>query len=318
MTAQKLYEAGFITYMRTDSVSLSELAIQAIGQEVEQNYGAEYVQVRRYKGKSSNAQEAHEAIRPTYIQNQSVPGDADQRRLYELIWKRTIASQMADARLEKTIVSIDISTIPNELLKAEGEVLKFDGFLKVYIESKDDDDDQDAKGMLPPLNIGQVLTLDEMTATERFTRPPARFTEAGLVKKMEELGIGRPSTYAPTISKIMEEGRGYVVKETREGNPREFQVLVLKEKEINQRKDTEMSGAFKNRLVPTDMGMIVSDFLTDHFENIMDYGFTAGIEKQFDDIAGGKRKLGGNASGFLPAFPFNSRRNAGACRACHW
>lgn len=290
VAAQKLYEAGHITYMRTDSISLSDLALNAIARQIEKDYGAEYLKVRRFKTKNASAQEAHEAIRPTYIENQAVPGDSDQKRLYDLIWKRTIASQMADAVVEKTVVQIGISTIPDAFLQAEGEVLKFDGFLKVYLESKDDDDDEEAKGMLPPLKVGQELPLQEMTATERFTRPPARYTEASLVKKLEELGIGRPSTYAPTISKIMEDGRGYVVRESRDGLERPFRVLHLQDGQISKQEQTEMTGATKNRLFPTDMGMVVVDFLMEHFRDIMDYGFTAGIEKQFDDIADGKEK----------------------------
>ncbi|MCB0597839.1 MAG: type I DNA topoisomerase, partial [Phaeodactylibacter sp.] len=247
--AQRLYEAGHITYMRTDSTALSETALASIAQEIETAFGKNYVKTRRYKSKSAGAQEAHEAIRPTYINRQSVTTNRDEQRLYELIWKRAIASQMADAILEKTIVKIGISSLPDAYLKAEGEVLKFDGFLKVYLESTDDDEEEEAKGMLPPLKVGQGLNLDNMTATERFTRPPARYTEAGLVKQLEELGIGRPSTYAPTISKIMEEGRGYIVKETREGEEREYQVLTLTKKgEISKEKKTEMTGAVKNRL----------------------------------------------------------------------
>ncbi|HMQ49550.1 MAG TPA: type I DNA topoisomerase [Saprospiraceae bacterium] len=288
VVAQRLYEAGHITYMRTDSTNLSELALQSIAHEVEKQYGKQFVQTRRYKSKSANAQEAHEAIRPTYIEKQNVSGDRDEQRLYELIWKRTAASQMADAELEKTIVSIGISTIADAQLKAEGEVLKFEGFLKVYLESNDDEEEEETKGILPPLKIGQQLDLNEMTAIESFTRPPARYTEAGLVKKLEELGIGRPSTYAPIISKIMEEDRGYVVKENRDGEPRDYRLLTLDNKgNIGQQTKTEMAGAIKNRLVPTDMGMTVSDFLDEHFQGVMDYGFTADIEKQFDTIASG-------------------------------
>ncbi len=285
--AQGLYEQGFITYMRTDSTNLSELALQAIGTEVEKQYGQRYVQTRRYKTKSSSAQEAHEAIRPTYIENATGGTNRDEQRLYDLIWKRTMASQMADAELEKTTVDINISTQPQARLVAEGEVLKFDGFLKVYLEGTDDDEEE-AKGILPPLKTGQSLQLDNLTATERFTRPPARFSEAALVKKLEELGIGRPSTYAPTITKIMETNRGYVVKDSRPGEERQFQILVLKNNEISKSKSSEVTGATKNVLYPTDMGVIVSDFLDEHFKNIMDYGFTAGIEAKFDHIAEGK------------------------------
>lgn len=283
--AQRLYEAGFITYMRTDSISLSQTAIGAIAAEIEKSFGKEYVQVRKFKSKSANAQEAHEAIRPTYIENQQVAGSREEQRLYDLIWKRTIASQMADAVLEKTTVKIGVSTMADRLMVATGEVLKFDGFLKVYLESKDDEEEEETKGMLPPLKVGQVLQLLEMSALERFTRPPARYSEASLVKKLEELGIGRPSTYAPTISRIMEVNRGYVVKENREGVPRNYNILKLKGGTIEPTIGSEMTGAIKNHLVPTDLGMTVSDFLEEHFKEIMDYSFTAGIEKKLDDIA---------------------------------
>jgi DNA topoisomerase-1 len=304
--AQRLYESGLITYMRTDSTALSEVALKAIAQEIEDSFGANYIKTRRYKSKASGAQEAHEAIRPTYINQQMVSTDRDQQRLYELIWKRTIASQMADALLEKTIVNIAISTVEDTYLKAEGEVLKFDGFLKVYLESTDEDDEEEAKGMLPPLKEGQELLLNNMTAIERFTRPPARYTEAALVKKLEELGIGRPSTYAPTISKIMEEGRGYVIKESREGKERNYQLLTLTNKgEITKVQKTEITGAVKNRLFPTDMGMTVSDFLSEYFTEVMDYGFTADVEKRFDSIATGSQEW----TNFLNDFygPFHER-----------
>lgn len=290
MVAQRLYEAGHISYMRTDSIILSETALHSIAAAIEKNYGPKYLQTRRFKNKKASAQEAHEAIRPTYIEKQTVPAARDEQRLYDLIWKRTIASQMADAVLEKTTAKIGISTIPDARLNAVGEVLKFDGFLKVYLESKDEEEEEETKGMLPPLKTGQVLDLNAMSATERFTRPPSRFTEASLVSKLEELGIGRPSTYAPTITKIMEENRGYVVKESREGTERNYQVLVLKGGEVSKKRQTEITGAVKNRLFPTDMGMIVTDFLDEHFDNIMNYGFTANIEKQFDVIAGGKKE----------------------------
>lgn len=287
--AQRLYEAGHITYMRTDSTNLSEMAIQAFKQEIIQAFGAQYSQERRFKTGKESAQEAHEAIRPTYIQNRTVSQDRDEQRLYELIWKRAIASQMADAELEKTTVDVGISTISDAKLVAEGEVIKFDGFLKVYLESKDEED-EDAKGVLPPLKVGQVLDFNEMTATQRFTRPPARYTEAALVKDLEERGIGRPSTYAPTITKIMEENRGYVVKETREGMSRDFRILKLTNKgEIFTKSDTEMTGALKNHLVPTDMGMLVVDFLDKHFDKVMNYSFTANVENQLDEVADGNR-----------------------------
>ncbi|MEO0787399.1 MAG: type I DNA topoisomerase [Bacteroidota bacterium] len=287
--AQRLYEAGLITYMRTDSVNLSETAIAAIEQEVISSYGQNYSQPRRYKSKKKDAQEAHEAIRPSYVDRHTITGDRDMQRLYELIWKRTIASQMAEARLEKTNVDIKVSTREELLLRAQGEVLKFDGFLKVYLESKDDDDDESEQaGILPPLSIGQVLPLKEMTATQRFTRPPSRYTEAKLVSKLEELGIGRPSTYAPTISKIMDPARGYVIKEERQGVERPYQVLTLADQIIKTETKTEVTGAVKNRLIATDLGMAVSDFLDEHFDDIMQYRFTAEIEDQFDEIAHGK------------------------------
>jgi len=301
--AQRLYEAGHITYMRTDSTSLSESALTNIAQEIEKNFGKNYVKIRRYKGKSASAQEAHEAIRPTYVQAQQVGSTRDEQRLYELIWKRTVASQMADAIVEKTTAKIGISTIPDAYLKAEGEVLKFDGFLKVYLESTDEEEEeQEAKGMLPPLKVGQELKLDIMTATERFTRPPARYSEASLVKKLEELGIGRPSTYAPTISKIMEEGRGYVVKDSRDGEERKYKVLKLKEDKVQQKIETETTGTVRNRLFPTEMGITVSGFLEEHFEEIMDYSFTADIEKQLDDIAEGERVWRDLLRKFYPPF----------------
>lgn len=286
IAAQKLYEAGFISYMRTDSVNLSETAISAIASEIVQKFGDKYLETRRFKSKNNNAQEAHEAIRPSYIDRTEVTHDRDQQRLYELIWKRTIASQMSDAKLEKTIAQISISSIPEKYLLAEGEVLKFDGFLKVYLESSDDEE-EDEKGMLPPLVIGQNLSLIKMDAVQRFTRPPARYTEASLVKKLEELGIGRPSTYAPTIDKIMEEKRGYVEKLSKDGTPRLYQQLRLEKNEISKSQLSELTGAAKNQLFPTDMGTIVSDFLAEHFHEIMNYSFTADIEKKLDDVAEG-------------------------------
>jgi DNA topoisomerase I len=289
-SAQKLYEQGFITYMRTDSTNLSDTAIQAMAAQIEVLYGKNYVHSRQYKTNKPGAQEAHEAIRPTYMDKREIEGDFDMKRLYDLIWKRSIASQMAEAILERTNVNIGISTINDAKLVATGEVIKFEGFLKVYLEGKDDDDDEETSGMLPPLKVGQILPLNEMTATERFTRPPARFTEASLVKQLEELGIGRPSTYAPTITKIMEEGRGYVIKESREGTERKYNVLTLKSGQINKRIDKEMTGASKNVLTATDMGTLVVSFLDQHFTNIMNYGFTAEIENKFDHIADGKIK----------------------------
>lgn len=285
--AQKLYEEGHITYMRTDSVNLSDTAIQAFAAQITTDYGAQYVQVRKFKTKTAGAQEAHEAIRPTYAQNRLVSQDAQQQRLYDLIWKRAVASQMADAQLEKTTVDIAISTLNDATLKAEGEVIKFDGFLKLYIESNDDEND-DENPMLPPLKIGQIVDLDVMTARQGFTKAPARYTEASLIKKMEELGIGRPSTYAPTISRIMEETRGYVVRDTREGVERLYRLLTLKNNQVIGKTEKEIVGAEKNKLFPTDTGMLVTDFLSQHFTNIMDYNFTATVEEEFDIIAEGK------------------------------
>src|SRR5690606_3326093 len=268
--------------------ALSNEALGNIGRTIEQDYGSDYLEIRKYKNKSSSAQEAHEAIRPTNFNIRNAGTDSDQQRLYELIWKRTVASQMADARLEKTTVNIDVSTRKGDQLRAEGEVLIFDGFLKLYIQSTDDDDEQEENsGMLPPLRKGQKLDLKSMTGKESFTRPPARYTEASLAKKLEEQGIGRPSTYAPTIEKIMEAGRGYVTKESRDGEEREFSVMTLADNKIVERKQTEITGATKNRLYPSDMGMVVTDFLEEHFEKIMDYDFTANIEKEFDEIAEG-------------------------------
>ncbi len=287
VTAQKLYEAGNITYMRTDSTSLSETALEAIAKEIESEYGEKYLEIRRYKSKDKQAQEAHEAIRPTYIQNHAIAGDRDLMKLYELIWKRTIASQMSQAILEKTTAEISISKAPGEKLTATGEVLQFDGFLKVYLESKDEEEEEDVSGMLPPLSVGEKLDLKQILGRERFTRPPARFSEAALVKKMEELGIGRPSTYAPTISRITEESRGYVTKETREGTPREYKEFIVVNNSISETVKTENTGAAKNLLFPTDLGKLVCNFLDEHFENVMNYSFTANIEKQFDEIASG-------------------------------
>ncbi|HLO54139.1 MAG TPA: type I DNA topoisomerase [Saprospiraceae bacterium] len=284
-TAQRLYEEGLITYMRTDSSNLSDTAVAAIAAEIESSYGKNYLHVRKYKSKTANAQEAHEAIRPTYIERKNIGPDRDQMRLYDLIWKRTIASQMSEAEIEKTIVKIDISTMKDKQLEAVGEVLTFDGFLKVYLESTDDDEDEDTKGMLPPLKQGQNLNLDYMESVESFTRPPSRYTEASLVKKLEELGIGRPSTYAPTITKIMEEERGYVTKESREGMARAYRYMKLHAGSIKSETKSEMTGATKNCLYPSDLGMVVVDFLSEHFDQVMNYSFTARVEDELDKIA---------------------------------
>jgi len=287
LLAQKLYENGQITYMRTDSVNLSDTAHEAIRNVIHQQYGKDYYQHRVFKNKNENAQEAHEAIRPTDMQVTTIP-DADTRKLYELIWKRTVASQMSDAQLEKTIVHIGISTSAYELI-ATGEVLKFDGFLKVYLEGKDDDEheNEEAAGMLPPMQKGQVLRLISLQAVEKFTRPPARYTEASLVKKLEELGIGRPSTYAPIISTIQK--RKYVEKRDKEGTPRPYRIFALQGNEVAEQVAEEIVGAEKGKLFPTDLGMLVTDFLNQYFENIMDYGFTAKIEEEFDEIARGRK-----------------------------
>ena len=289
LLAQKLYESGKITYMRTDSVNLSETAMDAITSQITSQYGKKYVQTRKFKNKNESAQEAHEAIRPTYMDSMTVE-DADCRRLYELIWKRTMASQMADAELEKTIAKIQISTNKEELT-ASGEVLKFDGFLKVYMEDRDEDEiteEDGQEGVLPPLAVRQQLPLKEMKAIERFTRPQPRYTEASLVKKLEELGIGRPSTYAPTISTILK--RGYVEKRDKEGVKRDFRIFQLKNDTVQKLMEQENTGAEKSKLFPTDLGLVVTDFLKMHFDDIMDYHFTARIEEEFDEVAQGKIK----------------------------
>ena len=285
--AQKLYEAGHISYMRTDSVNLSDTALGDISKQITDNYGKKYLQNRKFKNKNESAQEAHEAIRPTYMEKQGVD-IVDAQRLYDLIWKRTMASQMADAELEKTTADISIST-NKEKLTAQGEVMKFDGFLKVYNEGKDEEDETDEtanESMLPPLAVGQNLVLSEMITTERFSRPQPRYTEASLVKKLEELGIGRPSTYAPTISTVLK--RGYVEKRDKEGVKRDYKVIKLKNDKIVKSSEQENTGAEKSKLFPTDLGSVVNDFLIQHFDNVMDFGFTAKIESEFDDIAEGR------------------------------
>ncbi|MDD2195852.1 MAG: type I DNA topoisomerase [Bacteroidales bacterium] len=280
--AQRLYEAGHITYMRTDSVTLSANAIQGAQNVITSEYGEKYHQVRAYKTKSKGAQEAHEAIRPTYLEKQKIAGNRSEQRLYDLIWKRTVASQMSDAKLEKTTATIDISTSENKFI-ASGEVLLFDGFLRVYFESTDDENEDTAKDMLPPLKAGEMLKALEISATERFTQRPPRYAEASLVKKLEELGIGRPSTYAPTLSTIV--SRGYVLKEDRDGTEREYKVLILKKGDITEANKTEIHGTEKSKLFPSDIGMVVNDFLVEHFTKIVDYNFTATVEKEFDEIA---------------------------------
>lgn len=297
--AQKLYESGKITYMRTDSVNLSSMAIGTAKTVILSEYGEKYLKTRNFKTKSKGAQEAHEAIRPTFLDKQTVSGTDREKKLYELIWKRTIASQMSEAQLERTTITIDISNDEHNFI-ATGEVLKFDGFLKVYFESTDDENEparlsvdkagpagnQETKGLLPAVSKGENLDYNSIMAVERFTYSPPRYTEASLVKKLEELGIGRPSTYAPTISTI--QNRGYVVKEDRPGRERHYISYVLENNQIKESKKKEITGAEKNKLFPNDIGMVVNDFLTDNFEDILNYNFTASVEEEFDDIANGK------------------------------
>ncbi len=285
--------------MRTDSVNLSGLAINTAKAEVTQLYGPEYVKVRQYTTKSKGAQEAHEAIRPTYIQNSAIDGTAQEKKLYDLIWKRTVASQMADAQLEKTTALIDISNDKGKFV-ANGEVLKFDGFLRVYLEGTDDEDAEVTDGILPPLTQGEALDMRETIATQRFTQRPPRYTEASLVRKLEELGIGRPSTYAPTISTI--QNREYVEKRSLEGEQRPYNVLALKNGKLKDTDKTETFGADKNKLVPTDIGMVVTDFLMESFPSILDYNFTADVEKDFDKIAEGKTQWNKSIADFYKVF----------------
>ena len=287
MVAQRLYESGKITYMRTDSVNLSELAVDSSKAVIADMMGERYVYPRHFATKTKGAQEAHEAIRPTYMENAKIEGTPQERKLYDLIWKRTIASQMADAEVEKTTVSIGISN-EADTFNATGEVVKFDGFLHVYRESIDEDTEQeDETRLLPPLKKGQVLHHQSIIATERFTQHPPRYTEASLVRKLEELGIGRPSTYAPTISTIQQ--RGYVEKGEKSGEERSYNILSLQDSKITDVTQTEITGAEKAKLMPTDTGTVVNDFLMEYFPNILDYNFTASVEKQFDEIAEGER-----------------------------
>mgnify|MGYP001081114185 CR=1 FL=1 len=299
LLAQKLYESGYITYMRTDSVNLSDLARRDIQTQINNNYGENYFQFRKYKNKNESAQEAHEAIRPTYMSNKTVD-DIDTKKLYELIWRRTIASQMSDAEFEKTIAKINIST-NNEELTATGEVLKFDGFLKIYLEGKDEEDEENTEGMLPPLSVNQTLDFKTLTATEKFSKPAARYTEASLVKKLEDLGIGRPSTYAPTISTIIK--RNYVEKRDKEGIKRNINILKLTSSQnITKEIVQENTGAEKGKLFPTDLGNVVTDFLKQHFNKVMDYSFTAHIEEEFDEIADGKMQWNSMIGEFYTPF----------------
>ncbi|WP_080240061.1 type I DNA topoisomerase [Spirosoma rigui] len=331
--AQNLYEAGKISYMRTDSLNLSQEAVDKAVAEISSEFGDKYIQTRHFKNKNESAQEAHEAIRPTNFNDRNAGGDRDQKRLYELIWKRAIASQMADAQLERTTVTISIrfangatatvqaeasvddspfadtqvvaptkTNFPSELV-AQGEVVKFDGFLRVYLESKDDDDDEDAKGMLPPLSIGQDLNLGQMKATEKFSRPQPRYAEASLVKKLEEMGIGRPSTYAPTISTII--NRGYVVKQDKPGQERKFTEFTLQRDQISETSGKENFGSEKAKLFPTNTGIVVNDFLVEYFPDIVDFKFTATVEKEFDEIADGKMNWKTMLEGFYGDFHKN-------------
>jgi DNA topoisomerase-1 len=301
LVAQKLYEAGKITYMRTDSVNLSDFALDAAEKQIKDEYGKQYFHKRQFKTKSKTAQEAHEAIRPTEFSKETVAGSKEEKALYDLIWKRSIASQMSDAQLERTTLKVKVSKAA-ELFVAKGEVIKFDGFLKVYIESSDEENGENGdEGILPDISEGQKISFAEILATQRFTRPPSRYTEASLVKKLEELGIGRPSTYAPTISTIQK--RGYVHKEEREGIEREYTVIGLNEsKKISSEKRTEIAGADKGKLFPNDVAMLVNDFLLEHFPQIMDFQFTAHIEEELDEIANGEMDYHEMLEEFYPPF----------------
>lgn len=298
--AQRLYEAGHITYMRTDSVNLSNDAITAAEKEIKKSFGEQYHNARRYTTKVKGAQEAHEAIRPTYMQNHAISAPNAEQRLYSLIWKRTVASQMADAKLEKTTITIPVKNNSDYKFVAQGEVLLFDGFLKLYIESSDDDNAEDVRGLLPPLKEGDSLDLLNSKAIERYANSPARYTEATLVKKLEELGIGRPSTYAPTISTIQK--RNYAVKEERPGKERVIQEITYKDNQIKASKRTETYGSEKNKLFPTDVGMVVNDYLIEHFDQVLDYSFTANVEKEFDRIAEGDRQWSAMIDEFYKPF----------------
>ena len=301
LIAQKLYEAGKITYMRTDSVNLSDFALDAAEQQINSEYGKNYSLKRQFKTKSQTAQEAHEAIRPTDFSVENVSGSKEEKALYELIWKRALASQMSDAQIERTTAKINVSKA-DEKFVAKGEVIKFDGFLKVYLESTDDENGENGNGaILPDMSKGQNISFAEILATQRYTRPPSRYTEASLVKKLEELGIGRPSTYAPTISTIQK--RGYVHKDEREGTERQYVVITLdNSKNINSEKKTEITGADKGKLFPNDVAMLVNDFLIEHFPQIMDYKFTAHVEEELDEIANGEMDYHEMLEEFYPPF----------------
>lgn len=297
--AQKLYEAGRITYMRTDSVNLAESAVQGAAEKIKEIYGADYVKTRKFQTKSKGAQEAHEAIRPTYLDKETISGASQEKKLYELIWKRTLASQMKEAEIERTVVTINVGDSGHKM-QAVGEVLVFPGFIKVYQESNDDEEEKSSSKLLPPILKTDQLLLQQMIAAERFSHHPPRYTEASLVKKMEELGIGRPSTYAPTISTIL--NRGYVVKEDRDGFERIYRECLLKDGEIIRQEKTEISGAEKKKLFPQDIGMVVTDFLVKHFQSILDYNFTAQVEKEFDEIAEGHIQWDQMLAGFYKSF----------------
>ncbi|MBR4738873.1 MAG: type I DNA topoisomerase [Bacteroidales bacterium] len=304
--AQQLYESGYITYMRTDSVNLSDLALGMAKKEITSLYGADYLKTRRYQTHTKGAQEAHEAIRPTDLSAQTINAESAQRRLYELIWKRTIASQMADAELEKTEIEIAISNNDKEAFGCSGEQVKFDGFLKVYMESTDDDNGEEATSLLPKLPEGTRMTMEHCEAAEHYTQHPPRYTEASLVKKLEDLGIGRPSTYAPTISTILK--REYIMKEDREAEEHQCTVLTLKGTAVKRSERPEKGYAEKGKLFPTDIGCVVNNFLMDHFKNIMDYNFTATVEKDFDEIAAGKKEWRKVINSFYVPFHKNIRQ----------
>ena len=297
--AQQLYESGKITYMRTDSVNLSSLALGMAKKEIAENYGEQYVKTRQYQTKSKGAQEAHEAIRPTYLNQHTIKGTADERKLYDLIWKRTIASQMADAQLERTNVNIGISTNDKQFV-ATAETILFDGFLKVYMESYDDEHADDMVAILPPIEVNMALDLEKMEAQQRYTRPPFRYNEPSLVKKMEELGIGRPSTYAPTISTIQK--RDYVTKGDVKGVQLSVKTITLRNNKISEKTNKESYGAEKGKLMPTDVGILVNKFLMQYFDSIIDYNFTANVEKEFDKIAEGQREWNAMIRDFYKGF----------------
>lgn len=300
VVAQKLYESGRITYMRTDSVNLSDLAVNASQDYIKSTYGADFSEPRKFSTKSKGAQEAHEAIRPTDVSVSSIGSSSQEARLYDLIWKRTIASQMSNARIERTTAQIIVSG-SDKNFTAKGEVITFEGFLKVYLESTDDEeDDNQDDGLLPKMAEGEAISVEEISATQRFTMHPPRYQEASLVKKLEELGIGRPSTYAPTISTIQK--RGYVEKENRDGQERSYIRMELKQGQLKEDQLTERTGAEKNKLFPTSIGTVVTDFLSEHFKDIMDYSFTADIEKQFDEIAEGQRGWNAMIGSFYKPF----------------